>query len=106
MAGASESTRGIRTLPDEATGLTGAEVAWVSANALLGTPVENETPSGAINDVNTSFTLANTAVAGSVKLYEGNRRLIPTVDFSVSGATITMTYAPPTGSSLLADYRK
>ena len=106
MAGSAESTRGIRTLPDEGGDLTGAETNWVQVNTLLGTPVENEVPSGAIDGANMTFTLANTAISGSVKLYYGLTRLMPTTHFSVSGATITMTFAPELGSTLLCDYRK
>lgn len=70
--------------------------------------VEDETPTGLINGSNTSFTLANTPIAGSVKLYLQGQRLIPGAgnDFTVSGTTITMAYAPETNQSLRVDYRK
>ena len=105
MTGVAESTRGIRTLPDEGGELTGAESTWVSAEAAVGRFVHDETPTGAVNGVNTSFALANSPVAGTLVLYEGGRRLLLTIDFSLSGSTITMTYAPPDGSALRADYR-
>jgi hypothetical protein len=70
--------------------------------------VDKEVPSGTINGVNVTFTLANTPVAGSEHLYlngilqesgAGN-------DYTISGATITMLTAPLTGEKLRASYRK
>jgi hypothetical protein len=70
--------------------------------------VDKEIPSGSINGSNTTFTLANTPVAGSEHLYlngvlqesgGGN-------DYTISGATITMTTAPLSGEKLRASYRK
>lgn len=70
--------------------------------------VDKEVPSGTINGVNTTFTLANTPVAGSEHIYlngvlqesgAGN-------DYTISGATITMLTAPLTGEKLRASYRK
>ena len=105
MSGASESTRGIRTLPDEGSALTNAEVTWVQAEAAVGRFVHDETPAGAVNGSNTSFTTANAPVAGTLILYEGGIRKLLTIDFTLSGSTITMTYAPPSGSYLRCDYR-
>lgn len=70
-----------------------------------GSFADGEVPSGAINGSNVTFTLANTPTAGSVKVYLNGIRLKATSDYTISGATITMTYAPDTGSTLLADYR-
>lgn len=81
----------------------------VNTNAELLTTmfVENEVPSGAVNSSNVTFGLANTPVAGSVKLYLNGIRLKGSgVDYSISVATITMGTAPETGDILLADYRK
>lgn len=105
MSGASESTRGIRTLPDEGSQLSSGELTWVTAEAAVGRFVHDETPTGAVNGVNTSYTLANAPTVGTLVLYEGGRRLLLTTDFTLSGSTITMTYAPPSGSSVRADYR-
>ena len=71
-----------------------------------GTAVWSETPAGAINGSNTSFTLANTPDSGTLRLYLNGLRLKAGVgqDFTLSGLTITMLYAPETGSNLLADY--
>lgn len=70
--------------------------------------VDKEVPSGTINGVNTTFTLANTPIAGSDHVYlngvlqesgAGN-------DYTISGATITMLTAPLTGEKVRVSYRK
>lgn len=68
--------------------------------------VENEVPSGAVDGVNADFTLANTPITGSVKLYRNGARQIS--GFSIAGGTITFNAGnlPQTGDELLADYRK
>lgn len=68
----------------------------------------NETPSGTINGSNPTFTLAATPVAGSVRLYRNGLRLKATVNFTISGSTITMLSGniPETDDWLLADYLK
>jgi hypothetical protein len=56
----------------------------------------------------TTLTLANTPVAGSVKLYRGGARQQAGIgkDYTISGATITLLTAAVSGEVLLADYRK
>jgi len=81
-------------------GITAAMIAAIALQTGNGIPVENEVVSG----TGTSWTLANTPVSGSVKLYAGTR-LQPSTDYSISGATITTTSSYPTGA-LTADYRK
>lgn len=70
--------------------------------------VTEETPSGSINGSNTSFTLANTPTAGTLKLYLNGVRLKSGAgnDYTLSTATITMTTAPISGDVLIADYMK
>jgi len=65
-----------------------------------------ETPSGAINGVNTTFTLANSPVGGTLRLHQNGLRLREGAsnDYTLSGNTITMNVAPTTGDWLLADY--
>lgn len=116
MAGASESTRGIRTLPEEGLGLTTGETAWVAAEAAKGQWVENETPSGTINgtdgtDGNANFTIANAPTSTSVIwLYKnGNLQTYgANNDFTISGTTITFNSGaiPLAGESLRITYRK
>lgn len=70
--------------------------------------VDDETPSGTVNGANVTFTIANTPIAGSVKLFLNGVRLKVGAgnDYTISGATITMLTAPLTGEVLTADYRK
>ena len=79
-----------------------------SAAGANGTVIDNEVPSGTIDGTNATFTLANTPVTGSVKLYLGGQRLAPTTHYTISGSTITMVsgFEPLSGESFLADYRK
>lgn len=68
--------------------------------------VFNETPSGTINGVNTTFALANTPTAGTVRIYLRGLRMKLTTDYTISGSTITMINIPDTGDDLIADYLK
>ena len=79
--------------------------AWVAANALLGTPVDDETPTGAVNGSNVTFTLSQTPKAGSTRLYRSGLRLKENSDFTISTATITMNQAPEVGENLICDFR-
>jgi hypothetical protein len=87
-------------------------ITYILVNAASGLSgsnfVDDETPAGTVNGSNTTFTLANTPVAGSVKLYCQGVRLNAGAgnDYTISGATITMLSAPLTGEILKADYRK
>ncbi len=68
---------------------------------------DDETPSGAINSSNVSFTLAQTpAPTISLKLFLNGLLLeLASLDYSIVGAAITMASAPTTGDILLAFYR-
>lgn len=72
--------------------------------------VYEETPSGAINGVNTTFTLANTPRAGTVQLTYNGVRLKSGAgnDYTISGSTITMAWAPTVAetTNFFADYNK
>lgn len=70
--------------------------------------VTEETPSGSINGSNTTFTLANTPTAGTVKLYLNGVRQKSGAgnDYTITTNTITMTTAPVSGDVLLVDYMK
>ena len=84
------------------------------ASASAGTPgtlVTGETPTGTINGTNAAFTLANTPIRGAVALVytplgDVTSFLIYGIDFTMSGANITMNVAPITGSSLYAIYTR
>ena len=68
--------------------------------------VDDEAPAGTKDGSNTTFTLAYTPISGSVKLFLGGAKLEITNDYSISGKTITMIFAPSSGETLLADYRR
>lgn len=72
--------------------------------------VDNEVPSGTIDSVNDTFTLAFTPVVGSEHLFKDGMRQKPGAlnDYTISGDTITFNAGniPQTGDELLVDYRK
>ena len=105
MPEASQGIRGIRANPQDVQELTAAEEDWVGAEAAVGRFVHDETPTGAVDGSNTSFTTANAPKAGTLIVYEGGVRKLLTIDFTLSASTISMTYAPPSGSSIRVDYR-
>ncbi len=69
--------------------------------------VTGETPSGTVNGSNVTFTLAHAPATGTLQLYrQGVRQQAGAgADYSLSGSTITFNAAPPSGDSLIADYR-
>jgi hypothetical protein len=69
--------------------------------------VDAEEPTGAIDGVNTTYTLAGTPLAGSVKLMFNGQVLREgaTNDFQITGSTITTLFTPETGDQLWVDYR-
>lgn len=81
---------------------TGGTAATWQTPASATSFVDNEI----VNGSGTSFTLANTPIAGSVHLYGNGQRLTPGgVDFTIVGTAITMVNSFSTGT-VLADYRK
>lgn len=75
-------------------------VRWIPFTPAGGnTSVYNEVVSGS----GTSFTLANTPVSGTLRVYANGQRLLPTTDFSLSTATITTVLSWSAGS-ISADY--
>lgn len=70
--------------------------------------VDGEEPAGDIDGTNVTYTLANTPVSGSVKLYlNGLRQRVGAGnDYTITGSTITMADPLEIGDILLADYRK
>ncbi len=70
----------------------------------------NETPTGSMNGVNTSFTLANAPAnsGAAMELCFNGRTLEPGSgnDFTISGSTITMLFAPQSSDKLRAYYLK
>ena len=80
----------------------------VNLGGYVATPaqfVDDETPTGLIDGVNTVFALSKTPLTGSLKVYVNGQRVRVTEDYTFSGRIITFLTAPPTGSILLADFR-
>ena len=73
-----------------------------------GTIVDKETPTGAINDINVTFTLAHSPIAGTDYVYlNGVLQRGGGSDYTLSGSTITFVTAPeatPT-SFIVVSYR-
>ena len=76
-----------------------------NVDIVSGSFADDETPTGAVNGTNPTFTIANTPTSGTLKVYEGGVRKLQTIDWSLSGTTITFTYNPPNGSYVRVDYR-
>lgn len=69
--------------------------------------IDDETPSGTINGVNTTFTLAHApSPASSLKVYRGGARQRVTEDYTLSNKTITFLTAPVVGEIICVDYHK
>lgn len=69
--------------------------------------IDDETPTGTINGVNTIFTLANIPNPPlSLKVFVNGSRMRITEDYTLAVKTITFITAPPTGSIILCDYRQ
>lgn len=70
--------------------------------------VTEETPSGTINGSNTTFTLANTPTAGTVRVYLNGVRQKSGAgnDYTITSTTITFTTAPVSGDVIIVDYMK
>lgn len=79
-----------------------------TAGLANGNFVDKETPSGSVNGVNTTFTLANTPLAGSEHFYINGllQRAGGGNDYTITGNTITAVTAPLTGEILHVSYRK
>jgi hypothetical protein len=92
-----------------ALGTTAIPYAKDVSNALTAANfVDKEIPSGAINGTNTAFTLSNAPISGSEHLFlngilqeagAGN-------DYTITGATITLAFAPLTGEKIRVSYKK
>jgi hypothetical protein len=68
--------------------------------------VDEETPTGDVNGVNTEFTLANTpSPVTSLKVYKDGQRQKLTTDYTYSGGTITFVSAPLIDSIITCEYR-
>jgi hypothetical protein len=81
----------------------GITAAKLGANARR---VVRETPTGAVDGANTSYTLANTPTAGSEEVYLNGilQESGAGTDYTISGGTITYLTAPGTGDRLRVSY--
>ncbi len=69
------------------------------------TTYANEVPTGSINGINVTYTLANTPNLGRLMLFlNGVLQRPGGEDYSLSGVTITMETAPESGDQLLSWY--
>lgn len=71
-----------------------------------GAETVEETPIGAINGSNKTFTLPTLPRIGTVKLYLNGIRQKSGGDYTISSYTITMLIAPSGSDTLLADYEQ
>lgn len=85
------------TLPFQIDPVTGRVL--VDATGSTGTAVYSEVVSG----TGTSWTVAHTPTSGTLQLYANGQRLMPTTDYSITGAAITTVTSWAAGT-LLADY--
>jgi hypothetical protein len=68
--------------------------------------VDDETPSGLVNGVNTDFVLNNIpSPASSLKVFKDGQRMKLATDYTFSGQTITFLDAPLTDTIITCDYR-
>ena len=68
--------------------------------------VENETPTGSVNGSNKSFTLAhNPNPDSSLEVLVNGQVQVLTSDYTLSGDTLTMVVAWPTGTIIRVNYR-
>jgi hypothetical protein len=70
--------------------------------------ITRETPTGTVNGVNATFTLANTPLANTEEIYLNGLLQEPGAgnDYTISTNTITMLNIPATGDRLRVNYRK
>lgn len=71
-----------------------------------GNDIFGETPAGAVDGLNVTFTLAGTPVANSERVYLNGLRQKRGAgdDYTIAGNTITFNAAPLAGDTLLVDY--
>ena len=95
---------------DPATMQISTNLLGVKAGTYLGPTnfVTRETPTGTINGVNTTFTLANTPTAGTEEVFLNGILQEPGAgnDYTIASATITYLTAPVTNDRLRVNYRK
>jgi hypothetical protein len=88
--------------------MTGTTLSASSSGLTASNFVTRETPTGSVNGANTTFTLANTPIAGTEEVFLNGILQEPGSgnDYTISGATITYLTAPVTGDKIRVNYRK
>lgn len=91
--------------------ITGDRLTATYFISLSGSYIAGETPSGFINGTNVTYTLANTPVNDadgnpSTMGFLNNGFLVRGIDYTISGSTITFSYAPLTGDYIKFVYFK
>jgi hypothetical protein len=66
--------------------------------------VRNEVPSGAVDGINVTFTLANNPIGTSVNVFLNGLKQTPSVDYTLNGNSIVFIYTPQIGDTLNVDY--
>lgn len=102
--GGLETSTGVRVKLDGATLIRGANGLKLDVSIF----VKRETPSGLVNGANTTYTLANTPVAGSEEVFLNGLLQEPGAgnDYTISGSTITYLAAPVSGDKIRVNYTK
>jgi hypothetical protein len=77
-----------------------------ASSVVSGTWVFKQTPTGAVNGTNQAYTITPAQVAGSEHVYLNGQLMKQTDDYTVSGQTITFTFAPDTGDKILVTFLK
>ncbi len=107
--------------------VSGDVVPWISGNFSLGASdipfgdlyvqtingvvatsgIFNEIPSGSINGINATFTLAFSPLFNSQRVFRAGLRMTPDgVDYLMTGTTITFLTPPSSGDNIVVDYEK
>ena len=68
------------------------------------TDVSDGLPSGTIDGVNGTFTIAHTPVTGSFSVYLNGQRLVSGIDYTLVGTTLTMTTIPYSTDTFVVEY--
>ena len=89
-------------------GVTSAIQTQLDAKIAEADFVVREVPSGTINGINDTFTLASTPVAGTEQVFLNGilQDAGASDDYTIAGGTITMASAPETGDKILVSYLK
>jgi len=77
-------------------------IKWGSSGSV--TLVRGEVPTGDVDSSNADFTIADTPVTDTLRVYLNGIRQKITDDYTFTGTTITFVTAPLTGDKILVDY--